>query len=113
MRYLTTLLSCLLSLFGCQDKVTSTSITRISEQGIDQLFSRTSVRAESASFNCVRSASGRCYYQVFKETCDGQQRCERGMLQAFDIRAGHTQKREGLPQGFRTCVSSSATVPCQ
>jgi hypothetical protein len=113
MRYFTTVLSCLLSLFGCQDKVTSTSITRISEQGIDQLFSRTSVRAESASFECVNSASGRCYYQVFKETCDGQQHCQRGMLQAFDVRAGHTHKREGLPTGFKTCVSNSTAIPCQ
>ncbi len=112
MRYLTTVLSCLLSLFGCQDKGTSTSITRITDQGIDQLFSRTSVRAESASFECVSSASGRCYYQVYRETCDGQQHCERGMLQVFDVRAGHTRKRADLPQGFKTCVSNSTRQPC-
>lgn len=112
MRYLTTMLSCLLSLFGCHDKVTSTSITRISDHGSDQLFSRTSVREEGASFECLRSASGRCYYQVFNESCDANQHCERGDIRRFDVRAGQVQRRENLPTGFQACVSNSPTGRC-
>lgn len=112
MRYLTTLLSCLLSLFGCQERPTSTSITRISEQGIDQLFSRTTVRSGDASFECVRSASGHCYYQVFNEHCDERQQCARGQLQRFELRQGQQRKRTDLPAGFSSCVSAGPEQQC-
>ena len=112
MRYLTTLLSCLMALFGCQEKATSTSITRVSEQGVDLLFSRTSVGTGSASFECVRSASGRCYYEVFEEACDAARHCVRAGLQRFDVRAGQLQRQQGLPAGFQSCVSSRPEQRC-
>ena len=113
MRFLTTIMSCLLSLFGCHDKVTTTSITRISAHGMDQLFSRTSVRTDGAWFECVSSDSGRCYYQVFHEACDGQQHCERSALQQFDVRAGQRQKHASLPPGFKSCVATTPAARCQ
>lgn len=112
MRYLTTLLSCLLSLFGCHERATQTSITRISEQGVDQLFSRTTVRDGQARFECVRSASGRCYYEVFAERCDAQQQCQREPLERFALGQGQQRRHAGLPAGFSSCVSKGPEQRC-
>lgn len=112
MRYLTTLLSCLLSLFGCQDRSTHTSITRISEQGVDQVFSRTTVRDGQARFECVRSASGRCYYEIFTERCDAQRHCEREHLQRFELGQGQQRRRADLPSGFSSCVGTAPEQRC-
>jgi len=113
MRYLTTLLSCLLSLFGCQERATSTSITRISEHGMDQLFSRTTVRDGTAAFECVRSASGRCHYLVFSEQCDSAQHCSRQTLQQFALGTGQVRRWPDLPAGFSSCVGTTAQQHCQ
>lgn len=113
MRYLTTMLSCLLSLFGCHERSVSTSITRVAEQGADQLFSRTTVRPGERMFECVRSASGRCYYQVFNERCDaGDTHCERSDLQRFELRQGQQRYRRDLPVGYSSCVGSSPEKQC-
>lgn len=113
MRHITMILSCLLSLFGCHERFATTSVIRITEAGADQLFSRTTVRGGDATFECVRSTSGRCHFQVFRETCapDGL-RCDRTDVQRFEVRAGQEQARGKLPQGSTSCVSAAPNGRC-
>lgn len=113
MRHLTMILSCLLSLFGCHEQSASTSVTRVTAQGADQLFSRTTVRSASTTFECVRSASGRCHYQVFRETCaaDGLH-CDRSDVQRFEVRAGQQRARADLPKDSSSCVGTAPDGRC-
>ncbi|UWX04199.1 hypothetical protein H1235_02295 [Pseudoxanthomonas sp. NC8] len=57
MNLLTTLLSCLLSLFGCA-QASTTSITRVVDDGDETLFSKTTLADGVATFECFTSASG-------------------------------------------------------
>ena len=113
MRHLTMILSCLLSLFGCHEPSARTSVTRVTERGADQLFSRTTVRGTGTTFECVRSASGRCHYQVFRETCAaGGLHCERNEVQRFQVRAGQQRARTDLPEDSSSCVAAAADGHC-
>ena len=113
MRHLTMILSCLLSLFGCHERSASTTVTRITAQGVDQLFSRTTARGGETTFECVRSVSGRCHYQVFLERCspDGAH-CDRSGVQRFDVRAGQQRARSDLPADSLGCVGTAPDARC-
>ena len=69
MQLLTTLLSCLLSLFGSLAPASSTSITRIAGSDGDTLFSKTTLVDGVATFECFASSSGGCHYRVYEEAC--------------------------------------------
>lgn len=64
----TTLLQFLLALFGL-DLGGSTFSHRSSIDGVDTLYSIATVESGIAHFECLASASGRCVYTVFPESC--------------------------------------------
>ncbi len=101
MHYLTLLLGSLLSMLGIHEPAGQTSLTRIS--GEHSLLSRTTVRADLASFQCLQSESGRCFYALYREHCaegQGSQVCHREPLLDFAVTVGNTRQMRGLPDGF-------------
>ena len=118
MHLLTTLLSCLLSLFGALAPASTTSITRVAGSDGDALFSKTTLVDGVATFECFASASGGCHYRVYEEACAaaganaGGDACERRMLDAFALDVGKRREVEGLPAGFRHCVALEDAQDC-
>ncbi|AKC87047.1 hypothetical protein [Pseudoxanthomonas suwonensis] len=115
MRLLTALFSCVLSLFGCDTRPTTTSITRIVDSGSETLFSKTTLVDGVATFECFASASGGCHYRIYEERCDAAaaaattgaaSACRQQTLDAFDLTVGKRHRVEGLPAGFRHCVAA-------
>jgi hypothetical protein len=125
MRLLTTLLSCLLSLFGCDPHPSTTSITRVAANGTETLFSKTTLVDGVATFECFASASGDCHYRVYEERCESgtasadaatapapSSACRQRTLDAFALAAGKQHRVEGLPAGFRHCVGVQGQPAC-
>lgn len=120
MRLLTTLLSCLLSLFGCDPRPSTTSITRIVDDGAETLFSKSTLVDGVVTFECFTSASGGCHYRIYQERCDAaasagaaqQGACRQQTLDAFVLDVGKRRKVEGLPAGFRHCVATQDAARC-
>ena len=101
------LLYFVLSLFGC-DVGKSTFVDRIVHDGATALDSRTVVEAGVARFECLRSASGQCYYTVFPRECSAARAKDAGCLarpiRRFAVADGDTRQIAGL-RDFRLCVS--------
>lgn len=119
MRLLTTLLSCLLSLFGCDTRPSTTSITRVVDQGAETLFSKTTTVDGVATFECFASRSGGCHYRIYEERCEGAAgaaneagACTRKTLDAFALTVGKRRQVEGLPAAFRLCVGEDDASGC-
>jgi hypothetical protein len=110
MRLLTSMLYCLMSLFGCHQNTGTTSITRTTVDGRDLLFSKVESHAGDAVFHCLASASGRCHYLVYVATCAGAnaKACPRSELDRFELAVGQVRELEGLAQDFRQCASAEA-----
>lgn len=106
-----------LSLFGC-DVDGSTFVTRTSVDGADTLYSKAHVEAGVARFECLRSASGRCYYTVFPRDCASTRgstdkradSCLSEPVERFAIANGDSRQIPGL-QSFRLCVSAEDGAP--
>lgn len=118
MRFFYALLSCLLSLAGCQDKTSLTMITHASEDGRDLLFAKTTYVSGIATFRCFDSRSGRCHYRVYSEGCDAtasspaaKAACAQRTLEEFQLEAGQSRQVSGLPRDFRQCVASEPLRP--
>ncbi|GAB3509825.1 hypothetical protein MNQ95_08660 [Pseudoxanthomonas daejeonensis] len=124
MRFLTTVLSCLLSLFGCDPRSSTTSITRVADNGAETLFSKTTLVDGVATFECFASASGDCHYRIYEERCatpapvaQGQAQpadsdCRRETLDVFALAVGKRRQVEGLPAGFHHCVTMQDASGC-
>lgn len=125
MRLLTTMLSCLLSLFGCDTRPSTTSITRIADNGAETLFSKATLVDGVATFECFASASGDCHYRIYEERCmaaapavAGHQAqtpdsaCRRETLDVFALAVGKRRQVEGLPAGFGHCVTMQEANGC-
>ncbi|KAF1694955.1 hypothetical protein [Pseudoxanthomonas koreensis] len=124
MQLLTTLLSCLLSLFGSLDPASTASITRVAGRDGDALFSKTTLADGVATFECFASASGGCHYRVYEEACAGvpatmappvksaADACSRRTLDVFALDVGKRREVEGLPAGFRHCVAQDDAATC-
>ena len=118
MRLLTTLLSCLLSLFGCDTRPSTTSITRVVDQGTETLFSKTTTVDGVATFECFASRSGGCHYRIYEASCpvaaagDAGTQCEQRLVDRFDLAVGRRHEVHGLPHGFRHCVATGPEAPC-
>jgi len=101
------LLYFVLSLFGC-DVGKSTFVDRIVHDGAPALDSRTVVEAGVARFECLRSASGQCYYTLFPRECAASDakdaRCLTTPIRRFAVADGDTRQIAGL-RDFRLCVS--------
>lgn len=99
-----------LSLFGFEIGG-STFVQRSRVDGADSLYSRTTVQAGVARFECVRSASGQCHYTVFARDCAAQSggarrapaACNADSGRHFTVGDGDSRRIVGL-QRFRLCV---------
>ena len=69
MRIVTSLISCLLALAGCDDKPSVTTIHHSSANGVDTLFSKSTLKEGVARFECFASETGQCHYRVYTEHC--------------------------------------------
>ena len=110
-----------LSLYGC-DVGNSTFVHRARTDGADTLHARSVVEAGVARFECLRSASGRCYYTVFPRDCAApsaaarasgntrSDRCRAEPLDRFALAAGDSRQIAGLHR-FRPCVSERDETP--
>lgn len=106
------LLYFMLSLFGI-DTGTSTLVQRSQHNGADTLFSRTTVQAGIARFDCVRSATGRCHYTVLPPRCVDASAASTPCPPArFALANGDSRRVPGMAR-FRLCVSSQATTPAR
>lgn len=111
MRIVTSLLSCLMALAGCNEKPSVTTIHHSSANGVDTLFSKTTVREGVARFECFASESGQCHYLVYTEHCPAPAPgkspapCTRTTLENFALAPGKTHEIRGLPTRYRECVA--------
>lgn len=116
MRIVTSLMSCLMALAGCNEKPSVTTIHHASANGVDTLFSKTTLREGVATFECFASESGQCHYRVYTEACptpapgENPAACIRTTLEDFALAPGKTHEIRGLPQDFRHCVSKNTTA---
>lgn len=110
MRTVTALMSCLMALAGCNEKPSVTTIHHSTANGIDTLFSKTTLRDGVARFECFASESGQCHYLVFSERCPeptpgtNPAACQRTTLDDFTLTVGKEHEIHGLPEGFHQCV---------
>lgn len=105
MRILTTAVSLLFALAGCNEKPGTTSVVRSQADGVDLIHSRSVVRGGEGVFRCLASASGQCHYAVFAErACAGHAPCQARRLHAFVLAAGAERHLRGLPRAVRVCV---------
>ncbi len=116
MRVLTSMLYCLLALLGCDGKTSTTTVTRSQLNGEDTLFSRTTQERDAATFQCLRSSSGRCHYQVFEEKCPSElesdkSKCVRTAMDSFSLAVGDTRLVKGLAGHVRECVQAQTPGP--
>ena len=122
MRIITSLMSCLLALAGCNEKPSVTTIHHSSANGVDTLFSKTTLREGVATFECFASSSGGCHYRVYEEACaaaptaapaaGAAAACDRRTLDAFALDVGTRRQVEGLPADFRHCVALADAPGC-
>lgn len=122
MNKLIALIYFVLSLYGC-DAGGGTYITRVRADGADTLYSKATAQSGVARFECLRSASGQCYYTVFPHDCastpgraagssTGQRtdRCGSEPVERFAIASGDSRQIPGL-QNFHLCVSTEDETP--
>lgn len=110
---LSALLYFLLSLFGV-DVGRSTFVDRVSIDGAQVVYSRATVEAGVARFECLRSASGQCHYTLFPRECappaaNAKQAadCLARPVERFAVANGDSRQISGL-HDFRLCVSDEA-----
>jgi len=100
----------LLVLAGC-NYAPSTSITTTTINGSDVLHSVvTEPEPGSAKFECAESATGHCNFSVFTRDCRAatsaaDTTCTTHVLGEFTLARGEARELDGLPSGFRHCVS--------
>jgi len=108
-----------LSLFGI-DVGSHVRTDRVQDHGTDVLYSQVVTRPGGTRFECVRSASGQCYYTVFADACrtvpgTGAADCTAQPPQRFALARGGTRQMAALPT-LRMCVSTDAgagAVDCE
>jgi len=102
-----------LSLFGI-DVGSHVRTDRVQRNGTDVLYSQVVTRPTGTRFECVRSASGQCYYTVFPEQCatpSGRPPadCLSRPAQRFALADGDS-RRMPTRSSMRMCVSADAKV---
>ncbi|HEY5613997.1 MAG TPA: hypothetical protein VIK70_10405 [Lysobacter sp.] len=105
-----------LSLYGFD--VGSTIVHRINVDGSQALHSKVVAQPGVARFECLRSASGRCYYTLYPRECASKGaaagrasvRCPSGPVRHFAIANGDSREIAALPR-FRLCVSTEDGTP--
>lgn len=109
MNRLIALLSFVLALFGVEVDGQRIDHTRRVD-GVEILHSRTRVQHGTALFECMRSASGRCYYTVLPARCAARPStpCRAPALERFVLETGDSRQFAGL-QRFDVCVHTQAS----
>lgn len=100
-----------LAIAGCE-KSSNTSITRTNANGVDTLYSKSTVVEGVARFECIASSSGQCHYLVLAPGCSTDTACATPPLRRFAVAAGKTEQVSGLPKDFRQCVSDVQKEQC-
>lgn len=97
-----------LSLFGI-DVGSHTRVDRIRSNGTDVLYSKVVAQPTVTRFECLRSASGQCYYTVYARDCTtaagGVQGC--ASIDRFALARGGARQMTAR-RGLRMCVSADA-----
>jgi len=102
---------CVLVLAACQQS-SNTSVTRIRANGMDTLYSKTTVDNGVASFACIASSSGHCHYLVLDARCGKDKDCAYPPLHRLAVAVGKTEQMAGLSAGFQHCVSAVQKEQC-
>lgn len=101
-----------LSLFGI-DIGSHIRTDRVQSNGTDVLYSKVVSQPTGTRFECVRSASGQCYYTVFPQCTTvpgaGTIDCSAQPAEHFALAKGDTRRMAALPT-LRMCVSADAAV---
>ena len=98
-----------LSLLGV-DLGASTRVHRAVADGVDTLYSRTTVEAGVARFECLLSASGECHYAVLASGCAASPHpaaaeCSAAPVDRFAVASGRSRQIPGLRR-FDLCVGT-------
>ncbi len=104
MRNFITLAYFVFGLVGCDFDPSSTTTASTTVNGTAINSSKTRTWEKSADFDCIASTSGSCRYVVFTSNCPAAN-CTTKVIEAFSLRAGAARKMQGLPPGFKYCVS--------
>lgn len=121
MHYFAALLTGLLSLLGFQEPTGTTSITRIIAPGNELLFSKIDIAVDNATFRCLQSGSGQCFYRVFLEHCsaaspstpESETQCRQQEVDSFALNVGQRRDVPGLPMDFGHCVTTANAKKCR
>lgn len=100
-----------LLLAACQQS-SNTSVTRIRANGVDALYSKSTVVDGVAHFECIASSSGTCHYLLLDPTCSKDAACAKPPLHRLAVAAGKTEQMAGLPKGVQHCVSEQPKEHC-
>jgi hypothetical protein len=101
-----------LSLFGI-DIGSHTRVDRIQSNGTDVLYSKVIAQPTVTRFECLRSASGQCYYTVYAGDCGtaanlaANRRQDCASVDRFALARGDARQMTARP-GLRMCVSAEA-----
>ncbi len=108
-----------LALLG-SDAGSRTLVERVRVDGADILYSRVVTQPAITRFECLRSASGRCYYTLFPRRCAQAAAASGGHaagclsrpVERFALARGQRRQIVALPE-FTLCVGidASSTVP--
>ena len=99
-----------LSLFGIE-LGSQVHVDRIRSNDTDVLYSRVVARPTGTRFECVRSASGQCYYTVFATACTSDDAaCDGTPIDRFALAKGASRQLVSLSP-LRVCVSADAARP--
>lgn len=102
-----------LSLFGI-DLGSQIRTDRVTSNGSDVLYSKVVTQPTGTRFECVRSASGQCYYTVFRKDCVSMPGtpavdCIVQPVEHFALAKGDSRLVASLGTS-RLCVSADAGV---
>ncbi|MFL6592376.1 MAG: hypothetical protein ACJ8GK_06680 [Luteimonas sp.] len=102
-----------LSLFGI-DLGSHIRTDRVRSNGTDVLYSKVVTQPAGTRFECLRSASGQCYYTVIRDDCASLPgkpgtACTPGSPEHFALARGDSRQMASLDT-FRLCVSADAAV---
>ena len=104
-------LSCLLAIavpLAACDPAGQTLVVRTKVNGQWQVDARARIGGGIAVFECLHSASNRCYYTLFGKGCasggEDSTQCSARLLEHFSLAVDSSRAIEGLDD-FRLCVS--------
>ncbi|WP_312237885.1 hypothetical protein [Stenotrophomonas sp.] len=111
MRNVLILCTAVLAIAGCAQS-SNTSVTRVRANGVDALYSKSTVVDGVARFECIASSSGQCHYLVLDPRCKTDAACTQAPLRRLSVAVGKTGQVPDLPKGFSVCVSEQPKEQC-